>query len=101
MDAQLLKLTEEHYSQEEFLKTLYELALLEKWFELQHLVQHDMAKAILADYSYISGVDYLDQKIFYSSWEEVIEIGWQIFCRYSKISRDYIRAKLNDLHESV
>jgi hypothetical protein len=101
MDAQLHKLAEKRYSQEEFLNTLHQLALAEQWFDLQHVVQHDMAKAILADYSYGSGKDYLDPKIFYAYWEEVIEIGWQIFCQHTGISREHVRIKLSQLHESI
>ena len=46
-----------------FLQALFELAIEEQWFDLQHMVQHDMAKAILADYSLEQGQDYLNQKI--------------------------------------
>jgi len=101
MDSQLRKLVEDRYSQKEFLKTLLELALAEQWFDLQHVVQHDMAKAILADYSYEAGKDYLDPKIFYDHWEEVIEIGWQIFCKHTNISREHVRIKLSQLHETI
>ena len=101
MDNQLRQLTEEHYSQKEFLHTLQELALTERWFDIQHLVQHDMVKAVLADYSYLIGKDYLNNQIFYTHWEEVIEIGWQIFCEHTHISREQVRLKLTHLHEII
>ncbi len=101
MDARLRTLAKERYSQEQFLSTLYELALAEQWFDLQHVVQHDMAKAILADYSYEMGKDYLDPKIYYAHWEEVIEIGWQIFCQHTTITREHVRIKLSQLHETI
>jgi hypothetical protein len=101
MDTQLLQLAEAKYSQEEFLNTIRQLALAEQWFDLQHVVQHDMAKAILADYSMLTEKDYLDPKIFYTYWEEVIEIGWEIFCERTGISREHIRVKLSQLHEKI
>jgi hypothetical protein len=101
MDEKLQKLAEHRYSQKEFLNTLHELALAEQWADMQHLVQHDMAKAILADYSYINGKDYLDTKIFYTYWEEVIAVGWEIFCERSGISGEHIRIKLSQLHETI
>jgi len=97
----LRMLAQERYSQKEFLSTLFELALAEQWFDLQHMLQHDMAKAILADYSYNLGCGFLDTKIFYEHWEDVIEIGWQIFCEHTGISREQVRSKLSQLHEAI
>jgi hypothetical protein len=65
MDDRLRELAENRYGQKEFLSALFDLALEEQWFDLQHLIQHDMAKAILADYSQEIGKDYLNQEIFY------------------------------------
>ncbi len=101
MKKQLRTLCEERYSQPEFLNTLLDLALAEQWFDLQHLVQHDMAKAILADYSYSLGHGYLDTKIFYDNWEDVIEIGWQTFCQFSGMSREHVRIRLSQMHETI
>jgi hypothetical protein len=101
MDAQLQTLAQERYSQKELLNTLFELALSEQWFDLQHVLQHDIAKAILADYSYNLGQGFLDPKIFYEHWEEVIEIGWQIFCKHTGISRQQVQEKLSQLHETI
>ncbi len=101
MDAQLRTLAQDRYSQKELLNTLFELSLAEQWFDLQHVLQHDMAKAILADYSYNLGHGFLDNKIFYDNWEEVIEIGWQIFCKHTGISRQQVKAKLAHLHDLI
>ncbi len=101
MDDQLRNLAKARYGQKEFLNTLFELALSEQWLDLQHMLQHDMAKAILADYSYHLGLGFLDTKIFYEHWEEVIEIGWQIFCEHTDISRQQVQAKLSKLHEGI
>jgi hypothetical protein len=101
MDDQLLMLAQERYSQKEFLNALFDLALSEQWFDLQHMLQHDMAKAILADYSNNLGHGFLDTKIFYDHWEDVIEIGWQIFCEHAGMSRQQVKAKLSQLHETI
>ena|ERR1700722_20635669 len=101
MADQLQSLAQERYSQKEFLNALFDLALSEQWFDLQHMLQHDMAKAILADYSYSLGYGFLDAKIFYDHWEDVIEIGWQIFCEHTGISRQQVQAKLSQLHEAI
>jgi hypothetical protein len=101
MDKQLKSLAESRYGQPEFLSTLFDLALEEKWFDLQHLIQHDMAKAILADYSYNLGRGYLNTQIFNEYWEDVIEIGWNIFCCHTGISREKIAARLKDLRDAI
>ncbi|MGH9554035.1 MAG: hypothetical protein ACRD3W_31945, partial [Terriglobales bacterium] len=61
MDERLRELAETKYATPAFLSTLFDLALEEQWFDLQHLIQHDMAKAVLADYCYEMGKDYLNQ----------------------------------------
>ncbi|HEY9677211.1 MAG TPA: hypothetical protein V6C76_04355 [Drouetiella sp.] len=101
MDNRLRELAESRYSQEQFLSTLFELALEEQWFDLQHLIQHDMAKAILADYSYELGKGYLNQEIFYTYWEAVIEIGWKIFCNHTGLSMDKVNSHLTQLREAI
>lgn len=101
MNEQLLKLAQERYSQKEILNTLFELALSDQWFDLQHVVQHDMAKAILADYSYSLGLGYLDIKIFHQHWQGVIEVGWQIFSQHTGISCQEVQAKLSQLHNAI
>jgi hypothetical protein len=97
MDEQLRELAERRYGQEEFLRTLFELALEDEWFQLRHLIQHDMAKAVLADYSCRQGKGYLDSQIFYNSWEEVIDIGWQAFCTHTGIPKDKVNQRLQEL----
>jgi hypothetical protein len=101
MDVQLRALAESRYGQPEFLSTLFELALEDQWLDLQHLIQHDMAKAILADYSFKLGQGYLNSQIFNDYWEEVIEIGWSVFCRHTGIPRERIVSRLNDLHNAI
>ncbi len=99
MDERLKQLAKVRYCQEEFLKTLFELALEEQWFDLQHMIQHDMAKAIIADYSYEMGQGYLNQDIFFSCWEEVIEVGWNAFCSHTGLSRDKVNNALERCRE--
>jgi hypothetical protein len=101
MDERLRELAESRYGQTEFLSTLFELALEEQWFDLQHLIQHDMAKAILADYSYELGKGYLNQEVFYSNWEPVIEIGWRIFCNHTGLTMDKVNSHLTELREAI
>ena len=101
MDDRLRELSEGRYAQQEFLKALFDLALDEQWFELQHCIQHDMAKAILADYSYELGLGYLNQDIFYKNWEDVIEIGWQIFCTHTGLTREKVNLCLAQLREAI
>jgi hypothetical protein len=97
MDKCLRELAEVRYGQKEFLSALFELALEEEWFELQHLIQHDMAKAILADYSLSNGRGYLNQDDFYNNWEDVIAIGWSTFCAHTGLSMDKVTFNLQRL----
>ncbi len=99
MDEKLRELAEARYRQPMFLKALFELALDEQWFDLQHMVQHDMAKAILADYSLEQGQDYLNQKIYFDYWEDVIEVGWKAFCAHTGVSREKVDKGLASLRE--
>lgn len=101
MDDQLRHLAQRCYGQEQFLRTLFDLALENEWFQLQHLIQHDMAKAILADYSCRQGKGYLDSQIYYDNWEEVIDIGWQTFCNHTGISRERVIKQLKQVRESI
>ena len=101
LPERLQELAEIRYSQQEFLKTLFELAVEEQWFDLQHMIQHDMAKAIIADYSYELGQGYLNQDIYFSCWEEVIEIGWDKFCLHTGLSRDKVNSHLRQLREAI
>ena len=101
MDKRLRELAETRYRMPMFLQTLFELAIEENWFDLQHMVQHDMAKAILADYSMEKGHDYLDQKVYLSHWEDVIEVGWTAFCDHTGLSREKVDQRLSDLRRSL
>lgn len=101
LPERLQELAESRYSQKEFLKVLFDLALEDQWFDLRHMIQHDMAKAIIADYSYELGKDYLNQDIYLSTWEEVIEIGWEKFCSYTGLSRDKVDTQLLRLREAI
>jgi hypothetical protein len=101
MDERLRQLAETRYRMPVFLQTLFELAVEEQWFDLQHMVQHDMAKAILADYSLEKGHDYLDQKDYLSYWEDVIEVGWTAFCAHSGLSREKVNQRLSELRSSL
>lgn len=100
MDNRLREMAESRYRQEVFLSTLFELAVEGQWFDLQHMVQHDMAKAILADYSYELGKDYLNKDIFHRYWEDVIEVGWIAFCEHTGLSRDKVNQHLRRLREA-
>jgi hypothetical protein len=100
MDERLREMAESRYRQETFLATLFELAVEGQWFDLQHMVQHDMAKAILADYSYELGKDYLNRDIFLKNWEDVIEVGWLAFCEHTGLSRDRVNKQLQSLREA-
>lgn len=95
------ELAESRYSQKEFLSTLFELALEEQWFDLQHMIQHDMAKAILADYSFELGKDYLNQDIFFTNWEAVIDVGWDAFCKHTGLPREKVQSRLQQLREAI
>ena len=101
MDQHLREMAEARYGQREFLSALFDLALEEQWFDLQHMIQHDMAKAILADYSYELGRDYLNQEIFYNYWEDVIDIGWTTFCQHTGLTRDKVNINLAKLREAI
>ena len=101
MDDRLKELAQERYSQKEYLSTLFDLALEEKWFDLQHLIQHDMAKAILADYSQELGKDYLNQEVFYSNWEDVIQVGWNAFCKHTGLSMEQVNLRLQALRNAI
>ncbi len=101
MDDRLKELAERRYSQREFLKVLFELALEKQWFDLEHMIQHDMAKAILADYSYEQGLGYLNSQVFYDNWEAVIEIGWLKFCNHTGINLDVIKNELKNLRNEI
>lgn len=97
----LQELAETRYGQREFLSTLFELAIEEQWFDLQHMIQHDMAKAIIADYSQEQGKDYLNQDIYFSCWEDVIDIGWKKFCVHTGLSRAKVDGKLQKLRDAI
>jgi hypothetical protein len=101
MDDRLKELAQERYGQKEYLSTLFELALEEKWFDLQHLIQHDMAKAILADYSQELGKDYLNQEVFYNNWEDVIQVGWMAFCKHTGLSMEQVNVRLQALRNAI
>ena len=60
-----------------------------------------MAKAILADYSYELGRGYLNQDIFYNNWEDVIEVGWNIFCEHTGLTREKVNLQLARLREAI
>ncbi len=101
LPARLKELAEARYNQEEFLRALFELALEEQWFDLSHMIQHDMAKAILADYSLEQGHGYLNQKIYMEFWGDVIEIGWTRFCEHTGLSRDKVNSCLKEYREAI
>ncbi len=101
MNDELRELAETRYRQPEFLAALFELALEEQWFDLQHMVQHDMAKAILADYSLEKGLGYLNQEIYFNNWEEVIKVGWEAFCDHTGLSWDRVRQRLEQLQKRL
>lgn len=99
MDEKLRELAEKRYRQQEFLQTLFELAVENQWFDVRHMVQHDMAKAIIADYSLEQGLDYLNTSVFYDTWESVIEVGWSAFCTHTGLTRERVDRHLQDLTE--
>ena len=101
MDDRLKEMAEARYGQREFLSALFDLALEEQWFDLQHMIQHDMAKAIIADYSFELGRDYLNQELFYKYWEEVIDVGWTTFCAHTGLTRDKVNTNLAKLRETI
>src|SRR5262249_25626234 len=97
MNTRLREIAEYRYNHDEFLKILFELALEEQWFALQHMVQHDMAKAIIADYCYESGEDYLSSQKFFDHWEDIIKVGWDTFCRHTGLPMEKVSQKLTEL----
>jgi hypothetical protein len=101
MDDRLKEMAETKYGQPEFLSVLFDLALENQWFDLQHIIQHDMAKAILADYSYELGKGYLNQDIYYNNWEDVIEVGWKKFCSHTGMSMEKVKTNLQQLREAI
>ncbi len=101
LPVRLKELAEQRYSQEFFLRTLFELALEEQWIDVTHMIQHDMAKAILADYSLEQGLGYLNQKVYMEFWEDVIEIGWMRFCEHTGLSRDKVDLRLKEFREAI
>lgn len=101
MNERLQELAELHYQQPEFLRTLFELAVENNWFDLRHMVQHDMAKAVIADYSLECGKGYLDNDLFFANWEQVVDVGWQAFCIHTGIAREQVMQKLHSLGENL
>jgi len=101
MNEQLKELAQARYAQQEFLRALFDLALEERWFELQHVIQHDMAKAILADYSVHMGKGYLNSNIFFDNWEEVIQIGWQAFSDHTGIPLEQVKTRLSEISNNI
>jgi hypothetical protein len=101
MHDRLRELAETRYRQPIFLATLFELAVEEQWFDVQHLVQHDMAKAILADFSLEQGLGYLNSQVYYDYWEDVIDIGWDAFCDHTGLSRERVKIQLEQLREAM
>jgi len=101
MNERLRELAESRYKQKEFLSALFDLALEDQWFDLQHMIQHDMAKAILADYSYELGRGYLNQEIYYSNWEDVIDIGRSAFCKHTGLTMEKVNLHLAQLREAI
>jgi len=94
MDARLREIAEIHYKQKEFLQTLFELAVENQWFDVQHMVQHDMAKAIIADYSLEQGMGFLNSQLFLDNWEQVIDVGWEAFCQHTGLTRERVQKHL-------
>ncbi|MBY0357631.1 MAG: hypothetical protein K2W82_06485 [Candidatus Obscuribacterales bacterium] len=101
MDDRLKEIAEERYQRPEFLRTLFELALENQWFDVRHMVQHDMAKAIIADYSLEQGLGYLNNQIFFDNWESVIDVGWSAFCAHTGLTRDRVSQQLQSLGEHL
>lgn len=101
MNESLKLLAESKYRQPEFLKTLFELAVDGEWFYVQHMVQHDMAKAIIADYSQDIGCDYLDPQLYFENWESVIDVGWDVFCEHTGLNREKVNIYLKKLAETT
>jgi hypothetical protein len=100
MNDRLRELAELKYRQKAFLAALFELALEEQWLDLQHMIQHDMAKAVLADYSFERGEDYLNSTTFFENWEDVIEVGWRAFCEHTGLPIERVQAQLKSLTDT-
>jgi hypothetical protein len=101
MDERLRELSDYRYSQPAVLSALFDLALEEQWFDVQHIIQHDMAKAILADYSQELGKGFLNQEVYYNNWEDVIDIGWKKFCGHTGLSMEKVKLRLEQLREAI
>jgi hypothetical protein len=101
MNDQLKEMAEARYAETEILRTLFDLALENQWFDLQHVIQHDIAKAILADYSLHTGKGFLDPKIFYDNWEAVIEIGWKAFSNHTGIPLEQVKLRLAEISNKI
>jgi hypothetical protein len=101
MDVRLREIAESHYRQKEFLQTLFELAVENNWFDVQHMVQHDMAKAIIADYSQEKGMGFFNSQLFLDNWEQVIEVGWEAFCGHTGLTRERVQKKLLSLRNDM
>lgn len=101
MDERLKEIAEDHYRQQEFLQTLFELAVENQWFDVQHMVQHDMAKAVIADYSLEQGLGFLNQQLFLDNWEQVINVGWNAFCDHTGLSRERVNKQLQKLGDQM
>jgi hypothetical protein len=99
MDQRLRELAEFRYHHSEFLKTLFELAVEDQWPALQHMVQHDMAKAVLADYFWERGENYFASPRFFDNWEDVIAVGWTAFCDHTGLTMDTVQQKLHTIRE--
>lgn len=101
MDDRLKELAQSRYQQREFLQTLFELAIENQWFDVRQMVQHDMAKAIIADYSQEQGRGFLDGELFLDNWESVVEVGWGAFCAHTGLTRDRVNHQLQQLGENL
>lgn len=101
MDERLREIAEVHYQQKEFLQTLFELAVENQWFDVQHMVQHDMAKAVIADYSLEQGLGYLNMQLFLDNWEQVVDVGWNAFCNHTGLSRERVMKQLQKLGNNM
>jgi hypothetical protein len=101
MDERLREIAEVHYKQKEFLQTLFELAVENQWFDVQHMVQHDMAKAIIAEYSIEMGRGFLNSQLFLDNWEQVIDVGWEAFCAHTGLTRERVQKQLLLLRDNM
>ena len=68
---------------------------------MPYLVQHDIGKAILADFSLEQGLGYLNSQVYYDYWEEVIDIGWDAFCSHTGLTRERVKVQLEQLREAM